>query len=359
LSHRPYLTPDIPGIGGTLKTVAEDFRVVELPLYPCSGEGQHLYVEVEKREMTSTELIERLATHFGFDKREVGMAGMKDKWAVTRQWLSLPAHLMSTLDVVGRLGDDVEILKAELHGNKLRTGHLRGNAFEIVVRDLTVPGDVALERACALFDTLRAVGAPNYFGMQRFGNGGSTVEIGLGLLHEKPDAQRRVRKKRRLKKLAFNAVQSAVFNGVLARRIDAGTVAEPMIGDRVEWHTEPRYMRADDEAELDLCRDAVAAGEASISGPMPGPRHPEADGKPREVELEVYEEWGVNDEIFRVAGKLARGTRRPFTVPVGDASASLTPDGDLALAFFLPSGSYATVVLRELMKEQSNPADGD
>jgi tRNA pseudouridine13 synthase len=314
-------------------------------------------VEVEKRDMTSIDLVAFLARHFGFDKRDVGMAGMKDKHAVTRQWLSLPAHLMNSLDVVGPLGHDVSILQAELHGNKLRTGHLLGNHFELVVRDLTIPLTEAVDRASSLFDELRRRGAPNYFGMQRFGHGGSTVEIGLGLLADDSDSRRRVKKKRRLKKLAYNAVQSAVFNGVLARRIDAGSVDQPEMGDRIEWHTERRYLRLDDEEQLEEATDAVSTGAAAVSGPMPGPRHPEADGKPRELELEVYDEWGVSDDLFASAGKLALGTRRPFTVDVGDARAEQTADDALQIAFFLPSGSYATVVLRELMKEQSAIAD--
>lgn len=353
MSHRPYLTDELPGIGGELKVEPEDFRVVEEPLYPRSGEGQHLYVEIEKRGLNSTEAIERLARRFGFDKRDVGMAGMKDRHAVTRQWLSLPAHLMATLDVVGSVDDQLDILRAELHGNKLRTGHLAGNHFRIIVRNTEVDADVALQRATDLLGVIASTGAPNYFGMQRFGRGGSTVELGLGLLRQDKGAKNSVRRKRRLKKLAFNAVQSAIFNGILARRIEQETVADPMMGDRVEWHDERRYLRLDDEDELETGRAAVEAGDASISGPLPGPRHPVAAGSPRDLELEVYDEWGVDDETFSVAGKLALGTRRPFTVPVRDASAEIDAEGQLALAFFLPSGSYATVVLRELMKDES------
>lgn len=353
MSHRPFLTPEIPGVGGRLKVEPADFQVVEEPLYSPSGEGQHLYVEIEKESMTSQQAIERLAKHFGFDTRDVGMAGMKDKHAITRQWLSLPAHLMDTLDVEGPVDHGLRILQAKLHGNKLRTGHLAGNHFRLVVRDLDIEPDEALSRANRLFEALAATGAPNYFGMQRFGHGGSTVSIGLGLLEQDPDTERRVKRKRRLKKLAYNAVQSAIFNEILARRIDEDTVAVPALGDRLEWHEERRQLRLDTDEELAEGTAAVSTMAASITGPMPGPRHPVAAGRPRDLELEVYQAWGVTDEAFSVAGKLALGTRRPFTVPVRHSSIEINSDGRLEMAFFLPSGSYATVVLRELTKDES------
>src|SRR5262249_43071472 len=148
------------------------FRVDEIPAYAASGSGEHLYVRVQKRELTTPELVRRLARAAGVDARDVGYAGLKDKHAVTSQWLSFPAQAAPPEG--WELPPGVELLEVSRHGNKLRTGHLAGNRFSIA---LVGGGAGAAERARAIADALLARGLPNYFGAQRFGRGGANLEL--------------------------------------------------------------------------------------------------------------------------------------------------------------------------------------
>src|SRR6266550_2589343 len=130
----PYLTHDIPGIGGTIKNRAEDFFVQEVPLYEPSGEGEHVYCEIQKIGLTTFEAIGRIAKALGVSSREIGYAGMKDARAVTRQVLSIAG---TTPDAVMSLKlPEVTVLWTARHGNKLRLGHLKANRFAIKIREV-------------------------------------------------------------------------------------------------------------------------------------------------------------------------------------------------------------------------------
>ncbi len=170
MTELPYATPDLPGSGGTLRAAAEDFRVDEVPAYLPSGAGPHLYVRIEKRGRTTPDALRALARALGVPERDAGYAGLKDRDAVTTQWLSFPAA--RDPDPAALEGPGLRVLEVSRHANKLRAGHLRGNRFAIVVRG----GDV--ERARAAAAALAARGLPNFFGPQRFGSEGRNAAVG-------------------------------------------------------------------------------------------------------------------------------------------------------------------------------------
>src|SRR5436190_23158976 len=120
----PFLTRDVPGVGGTIKNRPEDFFVQEMPLYEPTGQGEHVYCETQKVGLTTFEAIDRIAAALRVPQREIGYAGMKDAQAVSRQVLSIwgttPEAVMAL-----RL-PDISVLWAARHGNKLRLGHLAG-----------------------------------------------------------------------------------------------------------------------------------------------------------------------------------------------------------------------------------------
>lgn len=129
----PYLTADLPGVGGTLKEQPEDFVVEEIPAYEPSGAGEHLFLWVEKRDVAGEDLLRHVARRLAILSQDIGMAGVKDRRAITRQWVSVPARCEPTIAEID--SGQIRVLRAVRHGNKLRTGHLRGNRFSIRVRN--------------------------------------------------------------------------------------------------------------------------------------------------------------------------------------------------------------------------------
>jgi tRNA pseudouridine13 synthase len=281
---------------------------------------------VRKRGLETSEAARLLAEAAGVDPRDVGYAGRKDKHAVTTQWLSLPREPVDPGD------ERLQILEVARHPHKLRTGHVRGNRFAIRVRDVDA---AAAERLPALRERLLA-GVPNYFGTQRFGHEGRS----LG------DAARILRNARvRDPRFAASVAQSAVFNRWLGDRVADGRLHALVPGD-VLRKRETGGMFASADAEADAPR--VAAGEVDPAGPMPGARMMPASGEAAERERRALEALAFDEQALRQLGRFAPGTRRVARLVPADLDLRL--DGaDLVAAFTLPSGSYATVVLGELV----------
>jgi tRNA pseudouridine13 synthase len=320
-----------------IRTELDDFQVDEIPLYTPSGEGGHTFVRIEKRERNTEEVARDLARAAGVPAREVGYAGRKDRRAVTRQWLSVPGldpEQALSLSLPG-----VQVLEAARHPHKLRTGQLRGNRFVLVVREVDVE---TAARAATRLDELRRVGMPNRFGSQRFGRDADNAERGRDVL-----AGRLRPRDRRAARFLLSALQSAVFNEVLARRplgldtVEAGEVAQVLASGGL--------FLVEDEA-----REArrAAGFEISATGPIfgHGGRDPVPAGAAAEREHAARLALGVTDELLgqAPAGIRLRGARRALRVPVPDAA--LTVAGSvLRVSCSLAAGSYATVLLEELV----------
>jgi len=216
-----------------MRAVPEDFRVDEIPAYLPSGSGAHLYLRVEKRGLTSREVARALAARLGVPERDVGIAGLKDRQAVTTQWLSLP--VAADPDPAHLGGEGFRILEASRHQNKLRTGHTRGNRFSIAVRG----GDLARASACAL--ALGERGLANFFGAQRFGATGRNADVGRALLRGRLDDPevRRSARDRFLRRLCISAWQSLLFNRWLEERLRDGLFASALRGDAMKKLVDP------------------------------------------------------------------------------------------------------------------------
>ncbi len=183
-----YLTAEVPGIGGVLKQRPEDFLVEEQPLYQPSGSGEHVYLFIEKRGISTLDVARLLARHFGVGSMAIGFAGLKDKVAITRQVFSIHVPGKRPEDFPMVQHEQVSVLWADLHANKLRRGHLAGNRFSIKVRGVDMSRVIAAKR---VLDRLERAGVPNRFGSQRFGMTGRNHEIGAGIV--RGDGERVVR----------------------------------------------------------------------------------------------------------------------------------------------------------------------
>jgi tRNA pseudouridine13 synthase len=309
----------------------EDFRVDEVPLYAPAGEGGHTFVLVEKRLRTTDDVARALARACGVRARDVGYAGRKDRRAVTTQWFSVPGLAPDCALALSLPG--VRVLDAARHPHKLRTGHLRGNRFRIAVRG----GDVAAAQDALA--RLERVGMPNRFGDQRFGRGGANPERAHALLAGGPAPG-----DRRQARFLLSALQAAVFNDVLAARAPRWDRVER--GDVAVVHASGGLFRVDDP-EAEAAR--AAAFEISATGPIFGTRVLAPGGDVAECERAVLARHGIDPDNPRVPrGIRLRGARRSLRVRPQAASVGSTADG-LELCFTLPAGSYATVLLEEVL----------
>lgn len=343
----PYLTADLPGIGGHWKDQAEDFIVEEIPAYEPNGAGEHLFLWVEKKDVAANDLVHHVARSLHCSPRDIGVAGLKDRRAITRQYLSVPAKLAAEVPNIDN--DSIHVLRSAQHANKLKTGHLRGNRFTILIRDVS---ESALERATAIADRIRTCGFPNYYGAQRFGHNGETLQLGLDLLtgrkksRDLPGSQRRF-----LLRLALSAVQSDLFNRALSQRLADGKLNKVLAGDIMEVVASGgKFIAEDVRAE----QPRYDAGETAVTGPMFGLKMREPGGIPQHREADLLAWSGLGPEHFSKYLNLMTGTRRAYVIRPGDLQISADPNG-LRFDFSLPSGVYATTLLREFMKSDNMP----
>lgn len=336
----PFLTSNLSGIGGRIRTVPEDFQVEERPLYLPCGEGEHLYIKVTKRLLSTPDLVKTISAVVGVKAQGIGTAGLKDARAVTTQMLSL--HFV-TPEQLGRLKTDERILSIDIlgrHRNRLRSGHHAGNRFRLVIRDVA---DHARTTVSDVLTILQRRGVPNYFGPQRQGKKGDNYLVGAALLS---DGAKRAHLSRTKRMWYLNTFQSYLFNRILARRIDS--IDRVFVGD---WaiKTDNGACFHIDNAEHEQPR--ADRFEISPTGILFGSRASWADGEPGRIEETVMTETGTTKEALVAAAKTCgfRGERRALRIPLAELDWSL--DGSvLTLSFALPPGAYATSVLRELMK---------
>lgn len=345
----PLQTADLPGIGGAIRRRLEDFAVTEVPAYgPDGRDGCHLLLTLRKRGLGSEDALRELSRQLDVPRAEVGLAGLKDRDAVTEQWVSVPAAAAPRL--ASFVHKDISLGPAHPHGTKLRRGHLRGNRFTVVVRDLAVPPAEALARARAKLHTLRTQGGlDNLYGSQRLGDAGDNLVRGL-------DALARARRRGRADFL-LSAGQSALFNLYLLERRARGLMREVLRGDILKKTATGGLFECSEPA-VDKAR--LDAGELGITGPMYGSkmRAPGPDTPSGALEAEILARAGIDAAGLHALGHTLEGTRRPLQIPLGeielaavdavadDRGAALSEG--ISLTFELPAGSYATTLLREI-----------
>lgn len=337
LHQPPVAWPELPPVGGRPGPGPEDFQVDEVPLYAHSGKGEHQFLHVQKRLLTTPELVRRLARACGVQERDIGYAGLKDKYAVTTQWLSLLSKTPISTDL--ELGEGARILAVTRHDNKLRTGHLLGNRFAITLLGVH---EQALERAQVIAERLRGAGLPNYFGAQRFGHGGRNLADALRFLARGGRSRNRFEQK-----LFPSVVQSELFNRYLSARVALGR-DQLIAGEVVRLEGTGAMFRVDDVQKE---QPRLEARDLHLTGPMIGPKLRPADGDVLALEQRLARELGLDEQALAALGRLAPGTRRDLFAPLTDLSVEAVterPEPALRLTFTLPAGGYATEVIRQL-----------
>lgn len=337
----PFITPDLDGIGGVIKTEAGHFVVEEVSLYEPCGTGEHVYLSVRREGWSTRDLARALAAAFGIAERDVGYAGLKDKTARVTQAFSLPLARVSGDEIAARASRElsIEVLFARRHGNKLRRGHLLGNRFTVVVAD---PVADALPKAQAVAAALEAHGIPNFYGPQRLGVDGRNAARGRRDL----SAPRSTFASR----FALNAYQSALFNAWLADRMQRGWFERVFAGDVAKKTDTGGLFDVEDE-ETENAR--LARREITYTGPIYGSRMRSSGGEPGALERAVLDSAGLATSDFERAR--LEGTRRASRVFAEELSIEPV-EGGLQLSFRLQKGAYATTLLREFMKREPDVA---
>jgi tRNA pseudouridine13 synthase len=326
------------------KSSPEDFVVEEIPAYPPSGSGEHLYLTFRKRLCTTDEAVRVLARALGADPRGCGYAGQKDKVGVTTQAATFPVPMkVDPAPLLSAFEDSrITVLDWARHNGKLKPGHLHGNRFIVVLRD------VPAEAAEGIADTIRAAkdGFPNAFGPQRFGRDGDNPERALGWLAGKDRGPR----DRRDHRMLFSALQSLLFNELLARRVADGSWSSILPGDVAKKHdTGGLFTVPASGPELEDAERRAREGLVSATGPIFGAsmRWPEAEALA--LERAVLEARGLEPRSFDAFRSLGEGTRRPLRVFAEDVEVEPIPGG-LRARFVLPKGTYATTLLGRACK---------
>lgn len=318
-----------------LKAVADDFQVDEVLDIPLTGQGEHLWLWVEKRDLNTEEAARRLARAAGVPLRAISYAGLKDRQALTRQWFSL--HLPGKADPdLSRAEDDtLRILKRDRHLRKLQRGAHSANGFTLRLTALTAD-HAALD---ARLQQLKAQGVPNYFGSQRFGHGGGNVQDAQSWAERAAlPEQRNVRSR------LLSAGRSYVFNRVLAARVADGSWQRAQVGDLLAF-TDSRSFFPAGEAE---CTDPrLAILDLHPTGPLWGEGPTPTTGATAELESAVGAQHAALGHWLARAGMSHE--RRILRLPIGGLTWHYPEPDILQLEFVLPAGCFATVVVRELV----------
>lgn len=334
-----YITQDLPGIGGSIKAEPEHFIVEEIPLYDAAGEGDHLYVQIERKGWNTKDLARELAGILNQKESDVGFAGLKDKNAVAIQTFSfyLPSGSPEMAADLIEKSLPVKVRGAKRHKNKLKTGHLLGNRFRII---LSNPDNDDLSAAREIAGAIQNRGLPNYYGEQRFGTEGDNALRGREILEGKGPRQKWIRK------LLLSAFQSQLFNEWLSERIARNWFNLVLAGDIAKKSDTGGIFEVEDAREA---MERFESGAITYTGPIYGKKMKACHGEPGELEAYILEKNGVTGDMFQKA-KLD-GSRRPARLLLPAIRIDECESG-VQFDFVLPKGSYATILLREFTKNE-------
>jgi len=341
------------------KQSPRDFVVEEIPLYEFSGEGEHLILQVRKKNLSTNEMVGQIARYLGIKNREIGYAGLKDKHAMTLQYISIHKKYEEALENFNF--DGIKIVSKTYHNNKIRIGHLKGNRFYIKIKKVNPTSAAKIDEALKNIDKF---GIPNFFGYQRFGNDGDNHILGEKLA--KGEARER---NPRVKKLLINAYQSHLFNLWLSRRLEINSLVSSFKVQEIESllnmpNDEVQKMKAQKHPFKLITGDIMEhyphgklfdfLGEEedlkrfderniSVTGLLCGKKVRVSSLNAGVIEKEY------DDEIN------ADGARRyAWIYPTEIEGRFNKVEAQYEMNFTLPKGSYATVLLEEIAKRKIN-----
>ncbi len=412
LNAETYLTPQ-KGIKGQIRTKNEDFYVEEIPETHPSGEGPNTWLWIEKNGRTTLEVVLDIARELKINRKQMGFAGMKDKKAVTRQWICISNKTPEELQGIEDKLHHVKIINITPNQKKLRMGQLVGNKFRLMIRDVGDP-EAAAQEAEEILGELKERGVPNYYGYQRFGKdrpnthlvGKALIKGGVkeavdryvghpydtepqhiqaarrfydegeleeslesmpsGMRYEKMMLHALIKEKKKkgeLNEKSYTLALRSIPKPLSRMFVHAyqSYLFNKVVSERTKLGID-QYVKGDilidneehlihefKEEEID---EEIKNFQAHPSAPLYGSKVPLAGGKLGEMEQKILDEENLKLEDFTVPQmpKLgSHGIRRAMRFKIWDIAAEATDEG-VMVSFSIPKGCYATAVLREIMK---------
>ncbi len=343
---------------------SNDFVVEEIPLYEFSGEGEHLALQIRKKNTSTFEMVDTIASYLGIKRKEIGYAGLKDKNALTYQYISIHKKYEKELERFKH--PSIKILLTTYHKNKIRLGHLKANRFFIRVKKVN-PTDAT--KIGEVLKHIESFGMPNFFGYQRFGNDGNNHIRG-----EKIAKGEKKERNPRIRKLLISAYQSHLFNLWLSKRIELSKLLESFSVNELESllnlpKSELQYLKKQEHPfklfqgdimqhypygklyEFDASLEEAVrlkTKDVAPTGLLCGKRAKLSSGYAREIEKSF-------DETIQADG----GRRYAWVFPEDIEGKYIAEEAWYEFHFTLPKGSYATALLEEIAKKEIKPKESE
>lgn len=326
--------PEAANCAATIRQQPEHFQVDEqLPFSP-SGEGGHVMLQIRKTGSNTDWIAGKLAEFAGVEEVAIGYAGLKDRHAVTTQWFTVKVEGIQEPDWSQFLADGCEIVTLTRHNKKLKRGVLSGNHFQLLLTNLQ--GEKAVWEQS--LKRIATAGVPNYFAEQRFGRQMANLARAEAWF-----SSGRKPKKRQQKSMILSAARSWLFNQCVSARIQQNNWQHWLQGDVMQLNgTGSVFVPEAGETDIE---SRLASFDIHPTGPLWGRGRPMCQAECQVLEQEALADWQSWQQGLEQAG--LKQERRALRVKPEAMNWEFNDDG-LCVRFFLPSGSYATAVLREL-----------
>lgn len=329
-----------PALKGVIRTEPGDFCVEEQLAFTPEGEGEHVFLYIEKIGLNTEQVAKRIAQCASVSPRLVSYSGLKDRRAVTRQWFSVHLPGKQVYNWEALQSDQLQVLETSRHRKKLRRGVHRANRFILTIRQVEGDIDSFAERLAQV----RQHGVPNYFGEQRFGHQGENIRQAERWFSDEQQPSRHLRS------LYLSAVRAGLFNRVLARRVEDNNWSALLAGDLLMLEGSHSLFLA--EEETDSLRQRLQTGDIHATGPLYGVQGkltPQAEAADLEQQVLAH----YDDFCKGLESKGMKAERRALRViPQAVDYHWSASQAAIQLSFELPSGCFATAVMRELVRYQ-------